>query len=46
MRLSRYLESWHGTTATNKLLAVAVVAGMWECAALMRSRVSGGTAHR
>ena len=26
MRLSRYLESWHGTTATNKLLAVAVVA--------------------
>ena len=26
MRLSRYLESWHGTQATNKLLAVAVVA--------------------
>ena len=26
MRLSPYLASWHGTTATNKLLAVAVVA--------------------
>lgn len=26
MRLSRYLESWHGTRGTNKLLAVAVVA--------------------
>ena len=26
MRLSPYLQSWHGTTATNKLLAVAVVA--------------------
>ena len=26
MRLSQYLASWHGTRATNKLLAVAVVA--------------------
>lgn len=26
MRLSAYLESWHGTRATNKVLAVALVA--------------------
>lgn len=32
--------------ARSMALVVAVVAGMWECAALMRSRVSGGTAHR